>query len=82
MSHDLETDHHYLDETINLNLRQLSQEQLSKFEGYAAEIFSALGMKVGEYSHWNRFQIEGNELKVFQALFQPSRSVSALIFIG
>jgi GTP cyclohydrolase I len=44
MSHDLESDHPDLDETMNLNLRQISQEQLSKFEGYAAEIFSALGM--------------------------------------
>jgi len=44
MSHDLESDHYDLDETMNLNLRQISQEKLSKFEGYAAEIFSALGM--------------------------------------
>jgi GTP cyclohydrolase I len=44
MSHDLESDQHDLEETMNLNLRQISKEQIDKFEGYAAEIFSALGM--------------------------------------
>ncbi len=32
------------EESIRLNRRQVSEEQMRKFEGYAAEIFSAFGM--------------------------------------
>ena len=50
----METDHHHdhahslgnltLQSTIGLHKRQISEEQIHKFEGYMAEIFSSLGM--------------------------------------
>ncbi len=43
MSHELQTEEEF-EEHMDVHKRQISDEQFHKFEGYAAEIFSALGM--------------------------------------
>jgi GTP cyclohydrolase I len=44
MSVDMDFDEQDYHEAMKLHRRQISEEQLHKFEGYAAEIFSAMGM--------------------------------------
>jgi GTP cyclohydrolase I len=39
---------HELDAKLALRKRRISEEQMRKFEGYAAEIFSAFGMNLNE----------------------------------
>jgi GTP cyclohydrolase I len=44
MSFEIESDDREFDTAMGLQRRQISAEQLRKFEGYAAEIFAALGL--------------------------------------
>ena len=44
MSSDHGTDAHEVDATLAMQPRRISEEQMRKFEGYAAEILAALGM--------------------------------------
>jgi len=43
---DLDPEGEYLSTAVQLRRRQISKEQLQKFEGYAAEIFTAFGLDV------------------------------------
>jgi GTP cyclohydrolase I len=45
MSHELQTERDY-EEQLGIHPREISEEQLQKFEGYMAEIFTAMGMDV------------------------------------
>ena len=46
MSHDHEFNEKTVDATLGLRRREITDQQRLKFEGYAAEIFAALGMKL------------------------------------
>ena len=45
MSHELQTEDDF-DEHMDIHKRQISEQQFHKFEGYAAEIFTAMGMDI------------------------------------
>ena len=41
---DIYADDFSIDELLQLNVRKITPENIKKFEGYMAEIFSAMGM--------------------------------------
>lgn len=66
MSNGLTPDDFALDELLQLNQRQISPEEMKKFEGYMAEIFSALGMDV------NTPSTEDTPRRFMEALYEST----------
>ena len=48
MTGDHDFNKHEVDAALAIRKRQIPEEQMRKFEGYAAEILSAFGMKLTE----------------------------------
>jgi GTP cyclohydrolase I len=66
MSNGLTPDDFALDELLQLNQRQISPAEMKKFEGYMAEIFSALGMDV------NTPSTEDTPRRFMEALYEST----------
>ena len=66
MSNGLTPDDFALDELLQLNQRQISPEEMKKYQGYMAEIFSALGMDV------NTPSTEDTPRRFMEALYEST----------
>lgn len=66
LDHGTDGDEFDLENTVNLARRQISEEQLHKFEGYAAEILTAMGMDI------NTPSTKDTPRRYIQALFDAT----------